>query len=135
MSAPARRAPVDLARALARFGDDERILVQAAASFLELAPDSWARLQQAIERRDQAAVQFAAHRLRGQASTFDALELVDAIRAIEDISWPHAPDESSDGWTKADEAVPRVERAMIDALDALRACAASAESAVEEPSD
>jgi HPt (histidine-containing phosphotransfer) domain-containing protein len=123
MSTPARRASVDLARALARFGDNARILRQAAASFLELAPDSSVKLRQAIERRDRVAVEFAAHRFRGQASTFDAFELVDAIRAIESLSEAHARGESADIWTQADEAVSRVERALVDVICELRRAA------------
>jgi HPt (histidine-containing phosphotransfer) domain-containing protein len=120
MSTTSRRAPVDLARALARFGDDERILRQAAASFLELAPGSWTRLKQAIERRDKVAVEFAAHRLRGQASTFDAFDLLDAIRMIEEASAAQQQAAPSPDWAKADEAVTRIEGALSDVLDALR---------------
>jgi HPt (histidine-containing phosphotransfer) domain-containing protein len=120
MSTASRRAPVDLARALARFGDDARILRQAAASFLELAPGSWTRLKQAIERRDKVAVEFAAHRLRGQASTFDAFDVLDAIRTIEDASAALEGATPSPDWAKADEAVTRVEGALSDVLDALR---------------
>jgi HPt (histidine-containing phosphotransfer) domain-containing protein len=125
MSGVARRAPVDLARALARFGDDARILQQAAASFLELAPGSWEKLRQAIERRDQGAVEFAAHRLRGQASTFDALDLVDAIRAIEEAVSAHARGGQPPDWGRADEIIPRLEPALAEALEALRKVAES----------
>jgi HPt (histidine-containing phosphotransfer) domain-containing protein len=116
MSDAKQRPPVDLTRALARFGDDARILRQAAASFLELAPGSWVRLKQAVERRDRVAVEFAAHRLRGQASTFDAFELVDAIHAIEDASVALVQTQPPPDWPRADEAVPRVERALSEVL-------------------
>lgn len=119
MNLPAIRPCVDLERALARLGGDANILRDAAAGFGEVAPASMGMLRGALARRDSAALEFSSHRLRGQAATFDALELIDAIRAVEDV----AIDETgapADRWAAADAAFERVERALREVLEALR---------------
>ncbi|MGO9833356.1 MAG: ATP-binding protein [Polyangiaceae bacterium] len=107
-----RPAPVDFARALARVGGEAAILRRAAVGFLEIAPGSWALLRAAIERRDRVAVEFAAHRLRGQASMFDALDLVEALRAIEELA-------EKEQWQRSELAVAQAENALNEALRAL----------------
>ncbi len=121
MSPPAARPCVDLERALARLGGDVKILRDAAAGFGEVAPDSVGMLREALARRDSAALGYSAHRLRGQAATFDALELVDAIRAIEDMTLDErGADADTERWTAADAAFERVEGALREVLEALR---------------
>jgi PAS domain S-box-containing protein len=114
LTASRLRSPVDLARSLARLGGEAAILRRAALAFLELAPGAWSLLKAAIHRRDRVAIEFAAHRLRGQASTFDALELVDALRGIEAMA-------EGQRWERSGEVVARVEHALEDARQALEA--------------
>jgi HPt (histidine-containing phosphotransfer) domain-containing protein len=122
MSSVDGRPCVDLARALARLGGDGEILRHAAAGFGEVAPGSMAMLRGAVGRKDLAAVDFSAHRLRGQAATFDALELIDAIRGIEDIAARERVEPGA-RWTGADAALERIDRALHEVLAALRQAA------------
>jgi PAS domain S-box-containing protein len=111
-SAPPRQAPVDFARALARVGGETAILQRAATGFLEIAPDSWSLLRAAIDRRDRLAVEFAAHRLRGQASMFDALDLVEGLREIEEMA-------EEERWQRSELIVSQTEHALEETLRAL----------------
>lgn len=123
MTRPAGLPCVDLARALSRLGGDARILRNAAADFERLAPGSRDNLLAAVARRDRAAIEFSAHRLRGQASTFDALELVDAIRTIESMTAAD-PGGSDEAWADLTRAVDRVDLELSEVIAALRAFAA-----------
>jgi HPt (histidine-containing phosphotransfer) domain-containing protein len=121
MSPSTVRPCVDLERALARLGGDAKILRDAAAGFEEVAPASLGMLREALARRDSAALEFSAHRLRGQAATFDALELVDAIRALEEMPADETNRRADlDLWADAEAAFERVERALREVLEVLR---------------
>ena len=109
---PVAAHPVDLVRALARVGGEAAILRRAARDFLELAPDSWNLVQASVKRHDREGVEFAAHRLRGQASTFDAFELVDALRRIERMA-------EDQRWQDAEGLVGRAQEALEETLRAL----------------
>jgi HPt (histidine-containing phosphotransfer) domain-containing protein len=122
MSSAASRPCVDLVRALARLGGDGEILRQAAAGFGEVAPGSMDMLRGAVARRDLPAIDFSAHRLRGQAATFDALELIDAVRVLEDIAAGERLEQGG-RWAGVDAAVERIDRALCDVLSALASAA------------
>ena len=95
--APAARR-LDLSRGRARLGGDDGILGRAVRRFLSLAPDTWELVRAGVRGRDATKVRFAAHRLSGQAATFDAMLLIEAVEAIT---------EAAEGaqWTAADERV------------------------------
>jgi CheY-like chemotaxis protein/HPt (histidine-containing phosphotransfer) domain-containing protein len=76
----------DLPRALARLGGHEELLHRIMAPFVEAAARARAELLEAAEKRDHAAVAFYAHRLRGQAASFEASALVMASMALEDAA-------------------------------------------------
>jgi HPt (histidine-containing phosphotransfer) domain-containing protein len=76
----------DLRRALARLGGHEELLHRIMAPFVEGAAHARAELVEAAEKRDTAALAFYAHRLRGQAASFEASALVMASMALEDAA-------------------------------------------------
>jgi hypothetical protein len=57
-------------------------------------------------------VEFAAHRLRGQASMFDARDLVEGLRAIEEMA-------EEERWQRSELIVSQTEHALEETLRAL----------------
>ena len=108
---------VDLSRARARLGGDEAILGRAIQRFLALAPETWSLIRVGVTARDAAKITFAVHRLRGQAATFDATRLVEAVEAI-----TKAAEDAR--WTAADERVAHAESELDAVMHELRADAA-----------
>jgi signal transduction histidine kinase/CheY-like chemotaxis protein len=94
--------PAMLERALARLQSDRGLLRRIMRQFLECAPHARKRLAAAAEQRDAQAVGFEAHRLRGQAASFDADDLVSAIDAV-------AAAVGRDAWPEADAALREFE--------------------------
>jgi PAS domain S-box-containing protein len=112
-------AVADLGEALARLQGNRALLRRIATQFAEGASKARAKLHDAVERRDPAAVAFEAHRLRGQASSFGGRALIAAIEALEGAV-------RRDGWTAAAATVLSVD-AELDRL--LRALASEASEA------
>jgi HPt (histidine-containing phosphotransfer) domain-containing protein len=106
----------DLGEALARLQGNRALLRRIAVQFADGASAARARLRDAVDRRDPAAVAFEAHRLRGQASSFGGRALVGAIEGLEVAA-------KREGWTAAGAAVLSVD-AELDRL--LRALASDA---------
>jgi len=108
---PARpTAPEALDRALARLQSDKGLFRKIVRQFLEGVPPARTRLASAVEQRDARAVAFEAHRLRGQAASFDAFALVSAIDAM-------AAAAARSAWPDADQALRRIE-VEVDRLTA-----------------
>jgi PAS domain S-box-containing protein len=103
---------IDLSRALERLRGDTALLRRIADQFAHVAPDARAALRDAVERRDGGALRFAAHRLRGQASTFDGAALIAAVSALEDAA-------RRENWTAAGGALLTVEAEIDRFLRAL----------------
>jgi protein-histidine pros-kinase len=74
-SVPADRT-ANLAAALRRVLGNERLLARLAARFLEDSSGALASVRAAVEGGDATAVEQAAHRLKGQAATFDGHAVV-----------------------------------------------------------
>jgi response regulator RpfG family c-di-GMP phosphodiesterase len=103
---PSGELPVaDFTRALARLNGDLSLLERIAKQFSEGAGESWAKLRAAVLDRDSAAARFAAHRLAGQASSFDGAVLVDALRALQEMLLRN-------DWAAARDTLPCVEKEL-----------------------
>jgi HPt (histidine-containing phosphotransfer) domain-containing protein len=111
---PSSPPVVDLARALARLGGNLELLRRIALPFVDDAPKILAELRVLVERRDAGATAFAAHRLRGQAASFDATALVSAAASLEDAARGGA-------WPVADQTHEILQRELEKVVDALRA--------------
>jgi len=71
------------AELLKRFAEHPELLGELAAIFLEDAPGRLAAVQAGVEQRDPAALQSAAHALRGSAANFGAKRVVEAALRLE----------------------------------------------------
>lgn len=111
---------LNLDGALARLGGDSGALGRAVRRFIELAPESFDLLSGAASRRDWHALEYAAHRLRGQALTFDASTLVTAVAKVERAA-------RAQDWTETQDAVART-REVLSAV--LRELAENGEATV-----
>ncbi len=70
---------------LARVGGDRALLGEMIRLFAEDAPRTISRIRSAIDARDSAALRRAAHALRGAAANFEAADVVQAARRLEEI--------------------------------------------------
>jgi HPt (histidine-containing phosphotransfer) domain-containing protein len=70
-------------RLLARFDGDGTLLGELVAIFLEDYPARFAAVRAAVGQRDPAALDAAAHALRGSAANFGAEEAVEAAARLE----------------------------------------------------
>jgi HPt (histidine-containing phosphotransfer) domain-containing protein len=73
----------DRETALARLGGDEDLLRDAMQAFIEDCPRLVDQLRQAVERRDAAAVESAAHAIKGTVAMFSAYPTEEAAARLE----------------------------------------------------
>ena len=89
---PANNALCNLRAALERLDGDAELLSMLIAVYLEDSVELLARLTAAIDQRDAANAERAAHSLKGLASNFDAFPAVETALAIETAArqgdWP-----------------------------------------------
>jgi CheY-like chemotaxis protein/HPt (histidine-containing phosphotransfer) domain-containing protein len=110
-----RPPPVaDLSRALGRLLGNRMLLATLIEGFVDEALPARAKLEEAVLRRDSAAVAFAAHRLRGQAAAFDAAPLVAALERAESEC-------RNESWEAVDAAFEAVGTRLEELLLVLRA--------------
>ena len=77
--------PFDRKLALDRVDGDASLLADLAQIFLDECPRMLGAIQEAVQRRDAAAIERAAHSLKGSVSTFAAKDAVDAALKLEII--------------------------------------------------
>ena len=76
----------DRSAAMARVGGDTELLKELAELFQHEWPRSLALLRQALERQDAAAIQNAAHGLKGAVANFGAKPAIDAASELERLA-------------------------------------------------
>jgi PAS domain S-box-containing protein len=106
---PVLNLPLALARLQGNRGLLERIIVH----FRSEAAGGVRQLRQAVERRDKVALGYAAHRLRGQASSLDGELLVRALQALE-------REAAAESWERASGSLLGVERELDRVFAELR---------------
>jgi CheY-like chemotaxis protein len=124
-SAPPRARPsrppsvpvADLTRALQRLSGDRALLRRIARQFSEAAAATILGLRTAVDSRTPADIAFAAHRLKGQASTFGGDALIAATEALKETA-------TSGNWTAASASLLAVESELDRLLRALSSDAA-----------
>ncbi len=85
-SEPPQPSPTDLPdEVLARVGGDRALLGEMIRLFADDAPRTITRIRSAVDARDSAALRRAAHALRGAAANFEAADVVQAARRLEEI--------------------------------------------------
>jgi two-component system sensor histidine kinase/response regulator len=77
---------VDREVALARVDGDEGLLADLAKLFCEESPKLLSAVQDAVAKRDTAALKRAAHSLKGSISTFAAQDATEAALRLEDLA-------------------------------------------------
>jgi two-component system, sensor histidine kinase and response regulator len=77
---------VDREEALARVEGDEGLLADLAKLFCEESPKLLSAVQDAVAKRDTAALKRAAHSLKGSMSTFAARDATEAALRLEELA-------------------------------------------------
>jgi len=70
---------------LARVGGDRDLLAEISRLFVDDAPRHLEKIRQALDARDGESLRRAAHGLKGAAANFDADDVVNAARALEEM--------------------------------------------------
>ena len=105
-------SPCGLAHGLERVRGDHVLFEKLVRQFIDVAPHARTSMRDALTRHDRDALQYAAHRFRGQAATFDAHALVATLGALEDQA-------RADDWPNAEISVATADRELARVLDAL----------------
>jgi CheY-like chemotaxis protein/HPt (histidine-containing phosphotransfer) domain-containing protein len=101
----------DLPRALERLGGNDELLRRITTQFVQGAAGVRTELQHAAGKGDAGALAFSAHRLRGQAASFEASALVTASTSLEDAARLATQGAGNDDLTKAlDQTMRELER-------------------------
>ena len=93
---------------LARIGGDLDLLADISRIFIDGAPKHLEHIRTALDMGDGERLQRAAHTLKGAAANFDAADLVDAARALEEMGRSRNLAGSDAMWTALCEAMERV---------------------------
>lgn len=113
-SEPAKQAACNLAAALERLDGDAELLVMLIGVYQEDSGELQSRLDAAIEARDAAGAERAAHSLKGLASNFDGFPAVEAALVIETAArqgdWPTM----TGGLPTLEREVSRLRQALAD---------------------
>ncbi len=106
------RRVVDLDAALARLRHNRALLHRIIRQFRDVSRGARDDLRRLVAARDAEGTAFVAHRLRGQAASFDAEALIARVEALEDAT--REPD-----WPLAAALLPPLERELDRLLEAL----------------
>ena len=111
---PASNAACNLRAALERLDGDAELLLMLIAVYLEDSVELLSRLGVAIDARDAANAERAAHSLKGLASNFDGFPAVEAALVIETATrqgdWPT----TTAGLPLLEQEVSRLRQALAD---------------------
>ena len=111
---PATNAACNLRAALERLDGDAELLSMLIAVYLEDSVELLSRLGAAIDARDAASAERAAHSLKGLASNFDGFPAVEAALVIETAArqgdWPA----TIAGLPPLEQEVSRLRQALAD---------------------
>ncbi len=108
----APQSVVDLNTALERLGGNRALLGKLAGQFLAGSDDLMNTLRSSNRDRDSATLGLIAHRLKGQAATFDAAVIVETASRLEShagkADWPSIQDEMA----RLEAAMPALKEAL-----------------------
>ena len=111
---PANNVACNLRAALERLDGDAELLLMLIAVYLEDSVELLSRLGAAIDARDAASAERAAHSLKGLAANFDGFPAVEAALVIETATrqgdWPT----TTAGLPLLEQEVSRLRQALAD---------------------
>lgn len=105
MEIPEHLDGLDVSAALDRIGGDEDLLKEIASIFLEEYPSQLAEVRGAVRERDAAAIQHAAHSIKGSLANFGAEQARQAALRLEMMG-------RDNDLAAAEEALADLERAV-----------------------
>jgi PAS domain S-box-containing protein len=111
-SSPAAAEVVNWEEALERTGDDVGLLRELVRVFLNTCPQELAELRTALVQRDNRAVEYLAHKLKGMAGTFGAHAAVEAAQRLELMARSGDLAEAEQPWAALQEALARLQPAL-----------------------
>jgi CheY-like chemotaxis protein/HPt (histidine-containing phosphotransfer) domain-containing protein len=76
-------APINMAAALPRFGDDQGLFLELLAEFTQRLPEDIGQLEAAVRAQDASDLTQAAHKLKGACATFGAEALTRLAQTLE----------------------------------------------------
>jgi len=82
---PAAAMPDGFEALLTRLGGDAQLLADISRLFIDDAPRHLSEIRGALDQADAGALRSAAHGLKGAAANFEASEVVDAARRLEEM--------------------------------------------------
>ncbi len=113
-SESANKAACNLAAALERLDGDAELLAMLIAVYQEDSGELLSRLDVAIEARDAAGAERAAHSLKGLASNFDGFPAVEAALVIETAARQGDWGATTAGLPTLEQEVSRLRQALAD---------------------
>jgi CheY-like chemotaxis protein len=117
---PSRQVPradgPDRAAVLERLGSEEGLLYQAVQLFLDACPELLRRVEEAVGRRDHAALEETAHALKGSLRNFGDGPAVQAAQRLEDLGRCGSWQGVDAVWLELQAAVRRLQPALASWL-------------------
>jgi HPt (histidine-containing phosphotransfer) domain-containing protein len=111
---PATNAACNLRAALERLDGDAELLSMLIAVYLEDSVELLSQLGAAIDARDAASAERAAHSLKGLASNFDGFPAVEAALVIETAARQGDWGATTAGLPTLEQEVSRLQQALAD---------------------
>jgi HPt (histidine-containing phosphotransfer) domain-containing protein len=113
-------APVDESVLLQVTCDCPDLAAELVETFLEELPGEWARLANAVVRRDAAGVRESAHKLAGSLGLMGARRAVQLSRVLEHMGRDGRLDDVESAWRALAACLDEVRPALADWRDRLR---------------
>lgn len=108
---------INLDRARSRVGDDDALLADLAAIFLDSLPGWIDDLDQAVKTHDGPSIVRAAHTIKGSADVFDATRVSESARQLERMGREQDFGQIDEAWGALEAEIVRLRRALNDLLD------------------
>lgn len=99
--------------ALERVGGDADLLREVVQLFLETCPSQMAEVHSSLLRKDAAALQCAAHALKGSVSIFGAQAAFEAAKRLESLARAGNLAQAEQAWIDLDEAIQHLQPILV----------------------
>lgn len=110
---PSHKPPIDWRRGLAVVEGDRGLFLELLNLFAQEAPSTLDKLRAAIERKDAATIQLAAHTIKGSVGNFGADDAVGAALQLETMARQGELDNSAEAFRSLEREIKR----LMDAIE------------------